>query len=136
HLRQTFGLAAPRYRGRALPNLEPPLKSRLAGAWHYLTDGPLRPDKLLSSWRNFLISPAVAIQEHCEFQGFIRRENRADAIRTSTGEMTAEAFGVAAGAWTPRLKLHLGCRIPIQPGKGYSLTMARPKLCPRIPLIF
>ena len=135
-LRENFGLAATRYDGQALTNLEPALKSGLAGAWHYLTDGHLRPDKLLSSWRNLLINQGVAIHEHCEFRGFTRRENRADAVRTSTGEMTAAAFVVAAGAWTPRLKLQLGCGIPIQPGKGYSLTMARPKLCPKIPLIF
>jgi D-amino-acid dehydrogenase len=30
----------------------------------------------------------------------------------------------------------LGCRIPIQPGKGYSMTMRRPNICPAIPLIF
>ena len=29
-----------------------------------------------------------------------------------------------------------GCKVPIQPGKGYSLTMPRPAVCPRIPLIF
>jgi D-amino-acid dehydrogenase len=135
-LRENFGLAATRYNGQALTNLEPALKPGLAGGWHYLADGHLRPEKLLSSWRNLLIDQGGAIHEHCEFQGFTRRENRADAIRTSTGEMTADAFVVAAGAWTPRLKLQLGCRIPIQPGKGYSLTMPRPKLCPKIPLIF
>jgi D-amino-acid dehydrogenase len=37
---------------------------------------------------------------------------------------------------TPLLNHQLGCRIPIQPGKGYSMTMSRPALCPRIPLIF
>ena len=45
-------------------------------------------------------------------------------------------FVVAAGAWTPLLNDHLGCRVPIQPGKGYSLTMPRPAICPKIPLIF
>jgi D-amino-acid dehydrogenase len=135
-LRENFGLAATRYDGQALVNLEPALKPGLAGGWHYLTDGHLRPDKLLSSWRNLVTKQGVAINEYCEFRGFIRRENRADAIRTSTGEMTADAFVVSTGAWTPRLKLQLGCRIPIQPGKGYSLTMPRPKLCPKIPLIF
>jgi len=50
--------------------------------------------------------------------------------------MSADAFVVAAGAWTPLLNIDLGCRIPIQPGKGYSITMPRPKSCPRIPLIF
>src|SRR5260370_21068095 len=52
------------------------------------------------------------------------------------GEMSAGAFVVAAGAWTPLRNLDLGCRIPIQPGKGYSITMPRPTLCPTIPLIF
>jgi D-amino-acid dehydrogenase len=27
----------------------------------------------------------------------------------------------------------LGVRLPIQPGKGYSITMGRPALCPQIP---
>ena len=38
--------------------------------------------------------------------------------------------------WTPLLNEQLGCRVPIQPGKGYSLTMPRPPACPKIPLIF
>src|SRR5262249_22827203 len=41
-----------------------------------------------------------------------------------------------AGAWTPFLNEHLGCKVPIQPGKGYSLTMPRPARCPAYPLLF
>jgi len=135
-LRENFGLGATRHDGPALTNLEPALKQGLAGGWHYLTDGHLRPDKLLSSWRTLLANQGVVIHENCEFQGFISRENGASAVRTSIGEISADAFVVAAGAWTPLLKLQLGCRIPIQPGKGYSLTTPRPKLCTKIPLIF
>jgi D-amino-acid dehydrogenase len=135
-LREDFGLSATRYDGQALTDLEPALKPGLAGGWHYLTDGHLRPDKLLSSWRNLLTNCGVTIHEYCELLGFIHHANRAHAIRTSQGEMSADAFVLATGAWTPLLKIELGCRIPIQPGKGYSLTMARPKVCPAIPLIF
>ncbi|MCA9045883.1 MAG: FAD-dependent oxidoreductase, partial [Planctomycetaceae bacterium] len=39
------------------------------------------------------------------------------------------------GSWTPFLNKELGCSIPIQPGKGYSITMARPARCPRYPMI-
>ncbi len=56
--------------------------------------------------------------------------------RTAKGEFEADAFVVATGALTPRLEGLLGCKIPIQPGKGYSVTMPRPSVCPRIPLIF
>jgi D-amino-acid dehydrogenase len=45
-------------------------------------------------------------------------------------------FVVATGAWTPLLNRQLGCRLPIQPGKGYSITMPRPSICPGMPLIF
>ena len=43
---------------------------------------------------------------------------------------------MATGAWTPLLNRELGCKVPIQPGKGYSITMPRPAKCPTIPLIF
>lgn len=42
---------------------------------------------------------------------------------------------VALGAWSPRLAKSLGLRIPIQPGKGYSITYARPRLAPANPLV-
>jgi D-amino-acid dehydrogenase len=135
-LRDNYGIGATRYDTQTLANLEPALKPGLAGGWHYLTDGHLRPDKLMNSWRHLLSERGVTVHEHSEFRGFIRQKNRADAIQTSVGEKTADAFVIAAGAWTPRLKLDLGCRIPIQPGKGYSITMPRPARCPTIPLIF
>jgi D-amino-acid dehydrogenase len=43
---------------------------------------------------------------------------------------------MATGAWTPLLHRLLGVKVPIQPGKGYSITMARPPLCPNRPMIF
>jgi D-amino-acid dehydrogenase len=135
-MHEHFGLEAAHYNGQALTILEPALKPGLAGGWHYLTDGHLRPDKLMSSWRNRLTKRGVTIQENCDFRGFERAGNRAKVVQTSRGELSADAFVVAAGAWTPRLKLDLGCRIPIQPGKGYSITMPRPARCPKIPLIF
>src|SRR5262249_38665202 len=52
------------------------------------------------------------------------------------GDIQADAFVVALGAWTPQLSLELGCDLPIQPGKGYSITMSRPGVCPRLPMIF
>jgi D-amino-acid dehydrogenase len=135
-LRDHFGMGATRYDGKELTDLEPALKPGLAGGWHYLTDGHLRPDKLMTSWRNLLTAKGIIIHEQCDFHGFHRNSNRATAIHTSSGEMNADAFVVATGAWTPRLNLDLGCRIPIQPGKGYSITMPRPARCPKIPLIF
>ena len=39
---------------------------------------------------------------------------------------------LATGAWTPQITAQLGLNIPIQPAKGYSITMERPGICPEI----
>jgi D-amino-acid dehydrogenase len=130
------GRGAVRYDGAALGQLEPALKPGLAGGWHHEGDAHLRPDKLMTSWRRLLAARGVTIHEHCALGRFVRHSGQAVAAETSHGALSADAFVVATGAWTPRLKLDLGCRIPIQPGKGYSITMPRPPRSPAIPLIF
>jgi D-amino-acid dehydrogenase len=135
-LSEAFHCSAKRLDGEALTELEPALKSGLAGGWYYREDAQLRPDRLLSSWRRVLESGGTVIREHCGFRGFRVQDRRAMAADTEQEPIAADAFVVATGAWTPMLNEQLGCRIPIQPGKGYSLTMPRPSICPRIPLIF
>jgi D-amino-acid dehydrogenase len=133
---ESFNMPAVRYDGEAVVQLEPALRPGLAGGWFYEHDAHLRPDKLMDSWRRLLGGRGVVIRENCDVTGFQRDGNRARAIVTVSGELAADAFVVAAGALTPVLSQHLGCRIPIQPGKGYSITMPRPTRCPVIPLIF
>jgi D-amino-acid dehydrogenase len=135
-LRDEFHCPAKRYDGDEVVALEPALRTGLAGGWHYEEDAHLRPDLLLSSLRRLLESRGVRIIEGCEAAGFERSAAGAQTLRTQVGELTADAFVVASGAWTPGLERELGCSIPIQPGKGYSLTMARPSICPKIPIIF
>jgi len=135
-LRESFGLSATRYDGNALAELEPALKLGLAGGWYYQQDAHLRPDKLMSSWRQVLQAMGVTIQEDTEVRAFARDGNGAQAAVTADGEMPADVFVVAAGALTPKLRRYLGCKIPIQPGKGYSMTMPRPERCPAIPMLF
>jgi D-amino-acid dehydrogenase len=135
-LAEQFHCPARRYDGDAVNELEPALKPGLAGGWYYEDDAHLRPDRLLGSWRRVLESNGVQIRENCRFFGFRRPGSRAIAADTEPEPITADAFIVATGAWTPLLAHELGCRIPIQPGKGYSLTMPRPNICPTIPLIF
>ena len=141
-LREHFGHGADRYEGDEVSRLEPALKSGLAGGWYFPDDAHLRPDKLMSSWKTLLESRGVAIREWHEFQGFSQGNQngtgsgRIACAKTSKGDFEADEFVMATGAWTPLLNQSLGCKVPIQPGKGYSLTMARPARCPAIPLIF
>lgn len=131
-----FDVRADRIEGSdALTALEPALKPGLAGAWLYRGDSHLRPSSLMSELKRVLIQGGVRIVENCEMKSFAGDNGSASAIRTSADQIAADEFVVCAGSWTPFLNSELGCRIPIQPGKGYSITMARPRLCPKYPMI-
>lgn len=135
-VRNHFGLEAKPYDSQALTDLEPALKSGLGGAWHYEGDCHLRPDKMMSELRRLLETRGVSIIENIKVKGFLRGSRRAFALDSSGESITGNTFVVATGALTPFLNSALGCKIPIQPGKGYSITMARPERCPRIPMLF
>lgn len=135
-LREQFGLGARRFDADALLALEPALLPGCAGGYLYESDAHLRPDRLMSELRRVLVGLGVEIRENCEVTGFVWENGTAKAVRTTSGEIAADQFVIATGAWTPLLNRELGCRVPIQPGKGYSVTMPRPAVCPTYPLIF
>jgi D-amino-acid dehydrogenase len=137
-LAESFHCPAKRYGGDDIRNLEPALKPGLAGGWYYEDDAHLRPDRLLRSWRSVLDRLGVTVRENAGFRGFRRDGNRATAaeLERDADALSADAFVMATGAWTPLLNNQIGCKVPIQPGKGYSITMPRPGVCPAIPLIF
>ncbi|MBL8891854.1 MAG: FAD-dependent oxidoreductase [Planctomycetaceae bacterium] len=130
-----FGVPAIAYEGEQVRELEPALKPGLAGGWHYPGDCHLRPDLLMRQLRALLERSGVSIIEHAEVSDMRREGSRAVAVCTSVGEFAADQFAFATGAWTPLLSKALGVRVPIEPGKGYSITTTLPRVVPKIPLI-
>ena len=135
-LRQNFGVAATPYDGRQLVELEPAIKPGFGGAWHYEGDSHLRPDKLMSQLREKLEYRGVEIVENFPVQQFIRESGKAKTILGNGQSIDGDHFVVATGAMTPFLNHHLGVNVPIEPGKGYSVTMTKPARMPKIPMIF
>ncbi len=145
---EEFGVRAKRLDCDALVQLEPAIKPVVAGAWYYEQDCHVRPDLLMSSLRSNLERCGVKILEGTEVKSFARQNGVAHAAVCARSdlrdradvennqELSADLFVVATGAWTPFLNHELGCKIPIQPGKGYSITMPAPKHMPKIPMIF
>ena len=131
-----FGVPAVRLDGAALPAFDPALKSGLAGAYHYPGDASLRPDLLMASWSQKLVTRGVRFIEHCRLERVNRADARVTGIETSQGPLAAERYVFALGGWSPRIAKELQCPIPIEQGKGYSVTMHRPDPCPRHPMLF
>ena len=116
--------------------LEPALRDSVAGSWYYEHDAHLRPDKLIAWLRSRLETGGVEFIEQCELQQVHGTGTQATSLSTSHGQFAVDAVLFTCGAWSPQLKQHIGYKLPIEPGKGYSITMPRPQVCPRIPLIF
>ncbi|MBN2125568.1 MAG: FAD-dependent oxidoreductase [Deltaproteobacteria bacterium] len=129
-----FGRAGAFYDRRAVHNLEPALGERVCGGWYHPSDGHLRPERFMESWCRAARARGVVITEHHQLERFEGRNASVRAVRTRQGgRFTADRFVLAAGTGSPAIARQLGIRIPVQPGKGYSITMARPAVCPAIP---
>jgi len=131
-----FGVAAEKLDRDQMLRLEPSLDSGLCGGWLYRETAHLRPEKLLAGLQKVLAQKGATILENTEVTGFEASGGNAERVRTSGTVIAADVFVVATGAWAPRLEHALGCRIPIQPGKGYSLTYAGAERVTGIPCFF
>jgi D-amino-acid dehydrogenase len=55
--------------------------------------------------------------------GVLTERDKVSGIATSAGPMTADAYVVALGSYSPRLLRPLGISVPVYPVKGYSITV-------------
>ncbi len=127
-----FGFDARFYDQKALLKLEPALKENVKGAWYHPKDHHLRPDWLMKAWKRAILEKGVLIEENCRVTDLLSKGGRVAGVETSKGVYTADHHVLASGAWTPGISKMVGVKVPVQPGKGYSITMDRPKICPGI----
>ena len=130
-----LGIAARVLDGAALAADEPALKPGLAGAIHFPGDAHLRPDRFTAELARIVREAGGVIEEGVRVSGFERGRNGIEAVQTSEGRRTAGRVLVAMGAWSAGFADNLGLNIPIQPGKGYSISYDRPAVPPRRPLV-
>jgi len=64
----------------------------------------------------------VRFRYNTTLNGLRRDGERVAAALTDKGEISADAFVLATGSYTPALAHDLGLRVPVYPVKGYSIT--------------
>lgn len=131
-----LGVAAEAIDGPDYLRQEPSLREGVAGAIRYPGDAWLRPDRYVAELARVVTERGGTIETHCEVLG-IGEEGGILRVATARGDRRAREVVVATGAWSPLLARNLGLRWlrgAVQPGKGYSITYARPSLVPRRPL--
>jgi len=132
---KTYNLGYKRLEKKRVLEMEPALAPSIAGAWYRTFDWHLRPELLMKSWKKYLVKKGLIIEEHAKMLGFEITGNTITHVNTVQGQFAADAFIMATGAWAPGTVKQLGLNLPVQPGKGYSITMERPGICPEIPCV-
>lgn len=126
-------------RSRVL-DLEPALQaigSQLVGGIYY-------PDDCSGDARQFAVSLAdqakrlgVRFVFDADVTAIAKTRDRITSVTTAAGPLVADAYVIAAGAFSTSLLRPTGIRVPVAPAKGYSITFARSEnhSPPRMPVV-
>ena len=112
--------------------LDPGVRLNIAGAVHFPLDCHLTPQRFLATLKRLLREGGATFLWSHEVTGWRCDRDRIAAALTAKGEITADEFVLAGGAWSPEIVRDLGLRLPMQPGKGYSLTLEKPRRLPQL----
>ena len=111
---------------------EPALRMNVTGAVYYRQDAHLSPGRLMATLQRETARLGVELRHRTEIRGWRTQADRVVGVETSDGVTNADEFVLCAGIWSSALGRRLGLALPMQAGKGYSLTVAQPPALPRI----
>ncbi len=112
------------------------LQMDIAGSVFFPIDAHLTPARFMTSLRGLLEAAGVTFRWDTSITGWRTEGGRIAAVKIAAGEIAADEFVLAGGSWSQLLVRGLRVTLPMQAGKGYSLTLPTPRLSPRIPAIF
>ena len=134
-LLREVGIVAETWDAATLAANEPSLRDGLAGGLLFPGDASLRPDRYVAELARLAREAGCELIEDCAVLGFHRERGRIVGIDTTCGAQRGRDVLIATGAWSPMLARQLGVALPIQPGKGYSITWDAQRAPPRRPLL-
>ncbi len=115
--------------------LNPGVRHSVLGGVFYPQDCHLDPGAFVAALAREVVSAGAEIRWSTGITGWSLSRGGLDCIRTQTGNVDADEYVIAAGSWSTRLACDIGLSLPIQPGKGYSLTIPEPRVKFSVPAI-
>ncbi len=112
--------------------LDPEIRMEILGAVYFPLDCHLSPARFMDWLQQQLIEMGTQFIWNAEAEGWDVTGDRLHALQSSQGTLAADEFVLCGGAWSARLGQGLRLRLPMQAGKGYSLTLTHPRQLPRI----
>ena len=142
-LANRLGVPAEVLDGKGVAKLDPTVTMDVVGGVYFPKDCHLSPGRFMAGLKRQCEALGVKFVWNTEL-GPIRLEKRADGTtnvccicdKSSSVEFSADEFVLAGGSWSPVIGRELGLALPMQAGKGYSLTLTKPRELPQLCSIF
>lgn len=135
HLLSSYGLEIGELSPDGLAEALPGLELNALGGLHFRQDAHLTPGKFVRSLAAHIERLGVAVRTGADVTGFTKERGRVTVTHTTRGDITAGEVVLTAGSWSAALGRLAGIPLPIQPAKGYSVTLRRPSGWPEMPFM-
>ena len=122
-----LGIPAEVLTPEATAKLEPGIRMEIAGAVHYPLDCHLTPHRFIDA-----LARGQNVSWNTEVTGWRVEGGHIAGVQTNRGELAGDEYVIAGGIWSTQLVRSLGVKLPMQAGKGYSVTVPRAKRLPAI----
>lgn len=114
---------------------EPSLTGALRGSVYFPDEAHVEPLSVVRTLAAEAAKKGAEICPRTELFDFIASGDRIEAVRTTHGDLYAEQFVLATGAWSARIAKMFGLRVPVMGGKGYAMISRPLTPGPRVPLM-
>lgn len=118
----SFGLAAPILTADEVRRMEPRISPDILGAVYFPDDCHIDPPKMMFTLQKACRDMGVQFMYGHEVTGFERAAGSIKSIITDKGSVACDHLVLAGGSWLEALGAQIGISLPLQPGKGYSIT--------------
>jgi len=113
---------------------DPNLRPSMVGGIYYPDYEHVLPERYVNGMARIAEDRGATLKTETEVIGFETAGKRISKVVTTRGDFNPDQIVLAAGSWSPVIAKDLGLRLPIQPAKGYSITVKRTRSCSEIPL--
>ncbi|MBU2491596.1 MAG: FAD-dependent oxidoreductase [Bacteroidetes bacterium] len=109
------------------------IETNVAGAVYFKCDSHIYPGKLLTAIIDHLKDNNTVILDNTEILNFELKNGKITTVITKDKIIEADYFVLSGGMWSNKLSRKLNINIPLQSGKGYSITLQNFKNPPKYP---
>lgn len=127
-----LGIPAEVLDAKATAALDPAVTMSVCGSVYFPKDCHLSPARLMAALEAELARLGVEFLWETEVVGGEQEGQALRCVKTSRGQVACDEVVLCGGVWSAELAKELGLKIPMQAGKGYSLTLANPKELPKL----